>query len=111
MRKRTAFETPWFRIEEILDDAGSAPYYAIARSDGVICLLLTDECEIVLARQFRPPLQRHTLEMPAGGIEPGETPEIAVAREVLEETGYVCDAYVYIAPLRMMLNRDSAVEH
>ena len=117
MRKRLVFKTRWFGIEEIVGDAGgapgveSSPYYAIARGDGVICLVLTDACEVVLARQYRPPLERHTFEMPAGGIEPGETPQTAVAREVLEETGFVCQAFVHVAPCRLMLNRDSAVEH
>lgn len=116
MRKRVVFETPWFGIEEILDDSrgdGGAgqPYYSIARGNGVICLVLTPDGKTVLARQYRPPLERHTLEMPAGGIEPGETPEAAVAREVLEETGFVCDAYVRIAACRIMLNRESAVEY
>lgn len=118
MRKRLVFKTPWFGIEEIYEDAPGAaqsgepsPYYSIARPNGVICLVLTPACEVVLARQYRPPLERHTLEMPAGGIEPGEAPEAAVAREVLEETGFTCDEFVHIARCRLMLNRDSAVEH
>jgi ADP-ribose pyrophosphatase len=118
MRKRLVFKTPWFGIEEIYENAAGvqpdgdqSPYYAIARSDGVIGLVLTPTCDVVLARQYRPPLQRHTLEMPAGGIEPGETPEAAVEREVLEEIGFTCERFVYIAACRLMLNRDSAVEH
>jgi 8-oxo-dGTP pyrophosphatase MutT (NUDIX family) len=115
MRKRIVFETPWFGIEELLDESPGAvdprPYYSIARNDGVICLVLTPEGDIVLARQFRPPLQRQTLEMPAGGIESGESPEDAVAREVQEETGYCCETFVRIAACRLMLNREGAVEY
>ena len=73
--------------------------------------MLTSQGEVVLARQYRPPLGRDTLEMPAGGIDTGETPEVAVAREVFEETGYVCQTYVRVAACRLMLNRDSAVEY
>jgi ADP-ribose pyrophosphatase len=114
VRTRTVFKTTWFAIEEIYEDAQGgepAPYYAISRGDGVICLALTDTCDVVLARQYRPPLRRHTLEMPAGGIEPGEQPEQAVARELFEETGYACDTFVHVAACRLMLNRDRAVEH
>ncbi|MGI8825616.1 MAG: NUDIX hydrolase [Chloroflexota bacterium] len=43
---------------------------------------------IVLVRQFRKSAERILLEIPAGGIDEGETPEQAVAREMAEETGY-----------------------
>ena len=47
-------------------------------------------------------LQRKTdgsWSLPAGAIEPGETPEQAVAREVMEETGYVCTAVQLVQAL------------
>jgi len=43
---------------------------------------------VLLVRQFRKPVERELLEIPAGGIEPGETVEDAVKREMQEETGY-----------------------
>ncbi len=44
--------------------------------------------EIVLIRQYRPPLDRFVIEFPAGLIDPGETPAEAALRELKEETGY-----------------------
>ncbi|MFW5698219.1 MAG: NUDIX hydrolase, partial [Planctomycetota bacterium] len=41
-------------------------------------------------RQYRYPLQRWTVEVPAGTSDPGETPEQAAQRELGEETGYSC---------------------
>ena len=45
--------------------------------------------KIVLIRQFRVPVGHFCLEVPAGLIDDGETPEHAAQRELLEETGYV----------------------
>lgn len=49
---------------------------------------ITAAGRVVLARQFRPGPEAVLLEIPGGGIEPGETPEQAAQRELLEETGY-----------------------
>jgi ADP-ribose pyrophosphatase len=46
------------------------------------------EDEILLVRQYRYALSKETLEIPAGKLDPGETPEECVRRELLEETGY-----------------------
>ncbi len=45
-----------------------------------------------MVRQFRYALERETLEIPAGKVDPGEKPEECVRRELLEETGYEAGA-------------------
>lgn len=45
--------------------------------------------EIILQKQFRPPINAVTIEVPAGLVDAGETPEEAAIRELKEETGYV----------------------
>eukprot|EP00041_Stephanoeca_diplocostata_P006907 m.95639 g.95639 ORF g.95639 m.95639 type:complete len:215 (+) comp16609_c0_seq1:267-911(+) len=47
-----------------------------------------DEPHILLVKQWRPPFAKYTIEMPAGLIDPGESPEDAAIRELHEETGY-----------------------
>lgn len=42
---------------------------------------------LVLVKQFRPALDTHTIELPAGLVEEGESPEEAAVRELQEETG------------------------
>ncbi|MBN1368221.1 MAG: NUDIX hydrolase [Dehalococcoidales bacterium] len=44
---------------------------------------------ILLVKQFRQAIGKELLEIPAGGIEPGEDPAAAVARELREETGFL----------------------
>ena len=45
--------------------------------------------ETILVEQFRPPVDRKTLELPAGLIDKGESASAAALRELKEETGFV----------------------
>ena len=45
--------------------------------------------EIVCVKQFRPPVDGYTIELPAGLIDPSEDPATAAEREFKEETGYI----------------------
>ena len=45
--------------------------------------------DTILVRQYRPPVGAHTLELPAGIIDAGETAQAAALRELKEETGFV----------------------
>jgi 8-oxo-dGTP pyrophosphatase MutT (NUDIX family) len=57
-------------------------------ADGVVVVALTPGGELVMVEQWRHPVQKVTLELPARIIEPDETPEQAAVRELREETGY-----------------------
>lgn len=86
----TLFETKWITVCR----NGSWDY--VRRPQGhssVSVLALTPANEIVLVEQFRVPVQRWVIEMPAGiaGDEPefvGESLAETASRELLEETGY-----------------------
>jgi ADP-ribose pyrophosphatase len=43
----------------------------------------------VLQKQYRPPIDKVVIEVPAGLVDAGETAEQAAVRELKEETGYV----------------------
>jgi ADP-ribose pyrophosphatase len=45
--------------------------------------------ELLLQKQYRPPIDKVVIEVPAGLIDAGETVEECAVRELREETGYV----------------------
>lgn len=51
-------------------------------------IAITTEGMVVVARQFRPGPEKIFDELPGGLVDPGETPEMCVVRELAEETGY-----------------------
>ena len=60
----------------------------VVHPEVVAILPITDDGQVVMVRQFRKAAEQVLLEVPAGGIDGGETPEDAVRREMVEETGY-----------------------
>ncbi|KAK0228255.1 NUDIX hydrolase domain-like protein [Armillaria fumosa] len=53
----------------------------------------------VVIEQYRPPVDAHIIELPAGLIDEGETPESAAIRELEEETGYKADKVLESSPV------------
>jgi ADP-ribose pyrophosphatase len=86
---RDVFTTRWFRLVEKTFEDCPAPYYWIDSPDCVTVLAVTAEGKVPLVRQYRPALDRMSLELPSGHIDPeDESRESAARRELLEETGY-----------------------
>lgn len=60
----------------------------VVHSECVAIIPVDDEGNILLVKQYRKAVEKELLEIPAGGIEPGEDPPGAVRRELQEETGF-----------------------
>lgn len=90
----TLFETRWLGLYRI----GTWDFVRRPHSDSCVGVLaITPEKEIVLVEQFRVPLQRNVIEIPAGLVgdeaeHVGESLASTARRELLEETGYQAGA-------------------
>ena len=60
----------------------------VEHSDCIAVVALDEQGNVLLVRQFRHAVDRFLLEIPAGGIDPGEEPIDSVRRELQEEIGY-----------------------
>lgn len=85
-------EDRWIRLRadacETADGHRIAPYYVLDYPDWVQVVAISPEDQVLLIEQYRHGVGRISLELPAGGIDPGDIDPIAAARrELLEETG------------------------
>ncbi len=68
-------------------------YYVLEYDNWVNAVAITEDNKIILVHQYRHAAGIVSLEIPGGVIDEGETPEQAVQRELLEETGYYFDNF------------------
>lgn len=70
-----------------LPDGGTATR-EIVKHPGAVAVLALIDGKMLVVEQYRKPLERVQVEIPAGKLEPGEDPLEAAVRELEEETGY-----------------------
>lgn len=87
--REAVFTTPYCTlVAKRLAGQSGDPYYSLAVADYVTVVAVTSANQCVLVRQFRPAVETLTLELPAGLVDPGHTPEQAARTELIEETGF-----------------------
>ena len=83
---------PWLTIRkdkcEIPNGKIVPAFYVNEYPDWVNAFALTKEGKVVMVKQYRHGIENIEIELPGGVSESGETPEQAMKREMLEETGY-----------------------
>jgi ADP-ribose pyrophosphatase len=78
------------RIDTVLTVDGRESTREIVEHSACIAVVAQDDNgDILLVRQYRKAIEKELLEIPAGGIDPGEDPDTAVKRELQEEIGYL----------------------
>lgn len=83
------------RVDEIaLPGGGTALREVVRHSGAVVVAALDGDEHLYLVRQYRHAIGQYLLELPAGGLEPGEEPLAAAQRELREEVGLAAEEWV-----------------
>ena len=88
---------PWATLRsdrcEMPDGRIVEDYYVLEYSNWVNAVAVTDDNKILMVKQYRHAAEIVSTELPGGVIDGDETPEQALRRELLEETGYQFDDF------------------
>jgi ADP-ribose pyrophosphatase len=76
--------------------------YVCHKKGGGACIVpVLPDGRILMVRQYRPAIDRETLELPAGAVDPGDaTTEDTARRELREETGYTAGKWKLLLRLK-----------
>lgn len=85
------------QVDEVeLPDGNTSTREVVKHPGAVAVIAITEADKLVMVKQYRKPLERTLVEIPAGKIESNEAPEITAIRELEEETGYTTEHLTYV---------------
>jgi len=110
------FNDLWFKVrKDTCETPGGKivdPYYVYEFPSWVTAVPVTEDGKIVMVRQYRHALGEVCLEIPGGCIDDTDAnPQAAIARELLEETGYSFDSYEYLGKISANPSTNSNLMH
>ncbi len=100
LQNKIRFDGRVFQVEEQLvrlQDGSTASREIVRHSGGAAIVAVDAQQCVILVRQYRKAAEQILLEIPAGRIEPGESPAQCAQRELAEETGYRTDSLSELA--------------
>lgn len=86
-------------------------YLALDLKDFAVVVALTPARAVLLCREYKHGARAVMHTLPAGFIEPGETPEQGARRELLEETGHAAPVFVALGTFRLVPDLSASRGH
>jgi len=92
-----------FAVDDITLPNGVRTNIALVRHPGSTAIVpIDDDGRVVMTRQYRHPVAAYILEVPAGTMDPGETPMQCARRELEEETGLKAGEFIEITRVHIL---------
>lgn len=101
IKSETQLSNHWVKVHrdavELPNHKSIDDFYTVTMNDAASVVAVDDEENAILVKEYRYCCGCDSIEIPAGTFEDGETDPLKVAkRELLEETGYASDDWVYL---------------
>ena len=92
------FDDLWFKVRKDICESPSGkiinPYYVYEFPEWATAFALTEDNKVIIVKQYRHPIGEVIVELPGGCVDSTDKDlQTAIARELLEETGYVFTSY------------------
>jgi ADP-ribose pyrophosphatase len=87
-----------------LPDGQQAVREYLTHPGAVAIVALLDDGRVLLERQYRYPIAKACIEIPAGKLDPNEDPLLCAQRELAEETGYTATKWSYIRRIHPVIS-------
>lgn len=105
LSERKVFDGKFIKVSkyDVELSTGKKGLREVVHHPGGVVVVAQKEDTILMVKQYRYPIKQVCLELPAGRLEPDENPDLAIKRELEEETGHIAKTwkslgYIYTTP-------------
>ena len=99
------------KVDRVRLSNGKESTREVVEHPGAVVVIPIVEGKVIMVEQYRYPIGRILLELPAGKLDPGETPEECARRELEEETGYKAKKMTYLGKIYTSPGFSSEIIH
>jgi len=99
------------RLTVTLPNGKEASRDVVLHPGASVVIPIGDDGSIYLVRQYRKPIEKVSLELPAGKLDPGEDPEVCARRELEEETGLTAGKFKHLISIHTTPGFSNEVLH